>query len=193
MFGFRTIPVGRMSITYGAAGDPAAPAAEIISAFRREYQLIWSLEVELRDAAEKWRRAADPDTVQLSATYERKERAAAREDRTIPVTSARIDVVVSARPRSVSMLRLGECSGFQVRQDGVLVTVLARHMGPEFPDIVRLTDLEPMIAARYSIDREAIAAALAKTPALVEELRRRGWIDGKEERDDHAEPGHASS
>jgi hypothetical protein len=50
----------------------------------------------------------------------------------------------------------------------------ARHLGPEFPEIVRLTDLEPMISARYRIDREATAAALAKAPALVEELRRRG-------------------
>lgn len=33
----------------------------------------------------------------------------------------------------MSMLRLAELSAFQVRHEGMLVTVLTRHIGPQFP------------------------------------------------------------
>lgn len=42
------------------------------------------------------------------------------------------------------------------------MTVLARHMGPEFPDIVRLTDLEPMLSALEHPDMELISAVLTE-------------------------------
>jgi hypothetical protein len=52
-------------------------------------------------------------------------------------------------------------SAFEVHHEKVLVIVLARHMGLEFPEIVRLTDLEPMISRLERPDREEIAAAFA--------------------------------
>lgn len=77
------------------------------------------------------------------------------------VTSATIDIVVSGRRRPVSMLRLGKFSAFQVRDEGVLVTVLASRIGPQFPDIMRLTDLQPMLSVLEHPDTAVIAAALA--------------------------------
>lgn len=151
MLGFRTA-VQTMSIRYGDAADPRAPAAEIISDFHRDYH-DRDLEDELLDAAGKWARPADaPDAVAGDGRVS---------DARPEVTPATIDVVVSGRRRRVSMLRLGEFSAFQVRHEGVLVTVLTRHTGPQLPDIVRLTDLEPMLSELEHPDTEVIAAALA--------------------------------
>ncbi len=170
----RPSPVLRMSIIYRDTADPAAPAAEVTSAFYRDYQHIWDLETELRDAVLKWAEQAEaPEAFDPSGPFARTLRAAARDDRTVPVTKARVDVVVSGCRQSVSMLGLGDCGAFQIREEGVLVTVVARHMGPESPEIVRLTDLEAMIAARSHIDRDAIVATLSKAPAYGAELRRR--------------------
>jgi hypothetical protein len=191
MLGFR-VAVGRMSIIYGDAGDPAAPVAEITSAFHREWQHIWDVETELRDAVLKWAELAEaPEAFDPYGPHARGLRAAARANRSVKVTKASIDVVASGGRHRAELLGLGECSAFRVRQDDVQVTVVARHLGPEFPEIVRLTDLEPMISARYRIDREATAAALAKAPALVEELRRRGWSSST--RNQTGEPGGPES
>jgi hypothetical protein len=172
--GFATVlglrnPVQTMSILYGHAADhsgpadPFTPTAEIISDFHQNYQ-DHDLEDDLLAAARKWTSrvpAPDPATGAARATGARPE-----------VTSATVDVVVSGRRRPVSMLRLGVCSAFQVRDDGVLVTVLTTHMGPPFPDIVRLTDLEPMLFALEHPDREAIAAAFAeKRRQQIEQMR----------------------
>ena len=52
------------------------------------------------------------------------------------------------------------------------MTVIARHIGPEFPEISRLADLEPMIYELEHPDREAIAAAFAeKRLRQIEEMR----------------------
>lgn len=152
-------PVQTMSILYGHGGDPSAladpfaPAAEIISDFHRDYQ-DRDLEEDLLAAVRKWAsrgQTPDPATGAAQASGTRPE-----------VTSATVDVVVSGRRRPVPLLRLGECSAFQVRDESVLVTVLAARMGPQFPDIVRLTDLEPMLFTLEHPDREAIAAAFAE-------------------------------
>lgn len=45
------------------------------------------------------------------------------------------------------------------------MTVLANRMEPEFPEIARLTELEPMISAQCHIDREATAAAFTRVSA----------------------------
>ena len=144
LLGLRT-PVHTMSISYGDPTQSSAPGSEIISDFHRDYQ-DRDLEEALLEAAatwagDRWIGGSRPE-----------------------VTSATIDVVVSARRRSVSMLQLGDFSAFQVVEDRVLVTVLARHMRPQFPDIVRLriADLEPMISAMEHPDREAVAAAFAE-------------------------------
>lgn len=149
--GFRTA-VWTMSIRYGDAADPAAPAAEITSDFHPEYQ-DRDLEEALRHAAAAWaERAGAPGAVARDGQ--------AGDTRT-EVTSATIDVVVSGRRRPASVLRLGEFSAFQVGEDGVLVTVRARHMGLRFPDIVRLTDLEPMLSDMENLDAKLIAEAIA--------------------------------
>jgi hypothetical protein len=152
VLGFCT-PVQTMSIRYGDPADPLAPVTEVISDFHRDYQ-DRDLEGSLLDAARKWAgRAAAPDPV--------------AEDRPVggpraEIISAISDVVVSGRRRPVSVLRLADCSAFQVAEEGVLVTILARHLGPELPDIARLTDLDPMLSALEHPDRELIAAALAE-------------------------------
>jgi hypothetical protein len=70
------------------------------------------------------------------------------------------------------MLRLAGFSAFQAGDDGVLVTVLARHIGSQLPDLVRLTDLEPMLSALEHPDRELIAAALAdRRRQHIEQMR----------------------
>jgi hypothetical protein len=153
ILGLRTA-VQTMSILYGDAADPLAPAARIISDFHLEYQ-DRDLQEALLDAAGKWAgRAEAPEAAVGGDGRVGGSRA--------EVTSATIDVVVSGRRRPVSMLRRGEFSAFQAGEEGVLVTVLARHMEPQFPDIVRLTDLEPMLSVLEHPDRELIAAALAE-------------------------------
>jgi hypothetical protein len=151
VLGFRA-PVWAMSILYGDAADPSAPLAEITSLFHRELQ-DRDLKDELIDGASEWRRwAAEPDAVAGAA------RAVGTQ---AEVTSGTIEVVISGARRAVPMLRQGEMSAFEVRHGKVLVTVLARHMGPEFPEIVRLADLEPMLSRHEHPDREEIATAFA--------------------------------
>lgn len=144
LLGFRTA-VRTMSIRYGDAADPLAPAAEVISDFHREYQ-DRDVRAALLDASAAWAGPAEaPDAASPAE-----------------VTSAAIDVVVSGRRRPVSLLRLGKSSAFQVREEGVLITVLARNTEPQFPGLARLTDLEPMLSGMENIDRELMAAALAE-------------------------------
>jgi hypothetical protein len=163
MLGLRS-PVHTMSISYGGAADPpTAPAAEIISDFHRDYQ-DRDLAEALLEAAAEWAGRADlPDAVDADA-----QASGSRPE----VTSATLDVVVSGRRRLVPMLGLGEFSAFQISDEGVLVTVLARRMGPEFPDIVRLSDLEPMLSATEDLDRATVAAALAESRRQhIEQMR----------------------
>lgn len=162
VLGFSTA-VQTMSIRYGHPADPLAPAAEVISDFHRDYQ-DRDLEESLLDAASNWaRRAAspDPDTDDRPVTGSRAEAA-----------SAINDVLVSGRRRPVPVLRLANFSALQIGEEGVLVTVLARHLGPELPDIVRLTDLEPLLAVLEHPDRDMIAAALAEQRRRHIELMR---------------------
>ena len=88
------------------------------------------------------------------------------------VTPTAIDIVVSGRRRQVPALRLGQFSAWQIGEQGVLVTLLARHMGAEFPDIVRLADLRPMLAALENPDRGLVAAAIAEMRRQHIEQRR---------------------
>jgi len=83
-------------------------------------------------------------------------------DRRPEVTSVTVDVVVMGRRRPVTMLQRRGVSAFQLREGRVLVTVLARHLGPQFPDIVRMSDLGPMLFGAGAPDEEAIAAAFAE-------------------------------
>lgn len=152
LLGLRTA-VWTMSIRYGDVAAPLAPAAEIISDFHREYQ-DRDLEEALLEAAGKWpRRAQAADAVAGDGRA-----GGSRAD----VTSATIDVVLSGRRRPASMLRLAEFSAFQVSDEGVLVTVLARNFESELPDILRLDDLEPMLSVLEHPDKEVIAAALGE-------------------------------
>lgn len=156
MLGLRA-QVHTMSIDYGEAVDPAsAPAAKIISDFHRDYQ-DRDLEEALLKAAGLWAGRQDAPDVLAADGPASGFRAG--------IMSAAIDVVVLGRRRPVSLLRLEEFSAFQIGEEGVLVTVLARDVGPQFPDIVRLrrADLEPMLSAMENPDRDLIAAALAET------------------------------
>ena len=114
-----------MSIGYGDSADLAAPTAEIISDFHQEYQ-DRDLEEALWRAAGKWAGRAET----LGAAADGKAGDASAE-----VTSGMAHVVVSGRQRPAPVLRLGEFSAFQVTEEGVLVTVVARHMGVRFPDV----------------------------------------------------------
>jgi hypothetical protein len=149
ILGLRTA-VYTMSISYGDRDDPRAPAALIISDFHRDYQ-DRDLEDELRHSASRWgspARAPDPGP----------EDSGTRPD----IISVSIDVTVTSSRRPLSLLRLREFSAFQFREGSVLVTVLARHLEPQFPGIVRLTDLEPLLSPLEHPDKEAIAAAFAE-------------------------------
>jgi len=162
MLGFRTA-VQTMSIRYGDAADPSAPAAEIISDFHHDYQ-DRDLEEALLDATAEWGGRADapgPQAAGMQVGGSRPE-----------VTPTVIDVVVSGRRRQVPALRLGQFSALQIGEQGVLVTLLARHMGAEFPDIVRLADLRPMLAALENPDRGLVAAAIAEMRRQHIEQRR---------------------
>jgi hypothetical protein len=165
MLGLRTA-VRTMSICYGDRADPMASTAEIISGLHKDYQER-DLEEEFRERLGDWAECAGqpaaPDAVAEDDQVG---------DSRPAVTSATIDVVVAGRRRPVSLFRLGEFSGFQLRDEGVLVTVLARHMGSQFPDIVRLTDLEPMLSAMEHPDTDVIAAALAEMRRQHIEQRR---------------------
>jgi hypothetical protein len=148
-------PVHTMSIGYGDTADPQATAAEIISAFHRDFQ-DRDLDEVLLEAPARW--AGQEDELGWVGADEPIGRSEAG------ITSETIDVVVSGRRRPVSLLRLGDFSAFQENEEGVLLTVIARHMGTQVPDIVRLgpADLEPMLAAMENPDQEVIAAALAE-------------------------------
>lgn len=162
ILGLRTA-VHTMSVCYGDRADPLASAAKIFSDFHQDYQHR-DLEEELRHAVGQWgRRAEAPDVVPEDGTAG---------DSPNDVTSVTIDVVVAGGHRAVSTLRLQELSAFQFRDEGVLVTVLARHMGPQFPDIVRLTDLGPMLSALEHPDKDMIATALAEMRRQHIEQRR---------------------
>ncbi|HTA14941.1 MAG TPA: hypothetical protein VK781_08805 [Solirubrobacteraceae bacterium] len=139
MLGART-PVHTMSMRYGDAADAQAPAAEIISDFHREMQ-DRDLEETLRDAPEEWTGPTEDD-LDLDALTRSWQDSDSQPD----IASATIDVVVLGRRRPVPMLLLGDFSAFQFSEGGVLVTIVARHMEPQFPDIVRLSDLEPLIS-----------------------------------------------
>lgn len=155
--------VWTMSILYGDAADPSAPLAEITSLFHRKLQGR-DLEDALIDGASEWRRWAAALDAVAGAVQAGGTRA--------EVTSGTVEVVVSGTRRVVPILRLGEMSAFEVRHEKVLVTVLARHMAPEFPEIVRLTDLEPMLSRHEHPDREEIAAAFAlERRQRIEEMR----------------------
>ena len=152
VLGFRTA-VQTMSIRYGDPADPLAPAAQVISDFHWDYQ-DRDLQESLLHAVSNWAgRAAsqDPAAGDMPVSGSRAE-----------VTSAINDVVVSGRRRPVPVFRLADFSALQIGEEGVLVTVLARHLGPELPDIVRLTDLEPMLSALEHPDRDVIATAFAE-------------------------------
>jgi hypothetical protein len=162
ILGLRTA-VHTMSICYGDRADPLAAAAEIVSDFHHDYQ-DRRLDEELRDAAGRWGRHAEPSDVvpedgQVGHTP----------PKVTPVTT---DVAIAGRLRPLAMLPLGDFSAFQFRDEGVLVTVIARHMGPQFPDIVRLTDLEPMLSAMEHPDKELIATAFAEMRRQHIEQRR---------------------
>lgn len=162
ILGLRTA-VYTMSVCYGDRADSLASAAKIVSDFHRDYQHR-DLEEELRYAAGQWGRQAEaPDVVPEDGKAG---------DSQNDVTSVTIDVVVAGRHRAASTLRLREFSAFQLRDGGVLVTVLARHMGSQFPDIVRLTDLEPMLSALEHPDKEVIATAIAEMRRQHIEQRR---------------------
>jgi hypothetical protein len=153
LLGLRT-PVHTMSIGYGNPTDPSTPAAKIVSDFRGVYQ-DRDLEKSLLEAAATW--AGD------------RRASGSRPD----ITSAIIDVVISDRRRPVSIVRLGQLSAFQVVEEKVLVTVLARHL-PLFPDIVRLrlSDWMPRLSAMEHIDADALAAAWAEARRLRTEQMR---------------------
>jgi hypothetical protein len=164
VLGLRTA-VHTMSVRYGDADSASAPAARIISDFHRDYR-DRDLEEMLRQAAAGWagqqdaRDARDADG-QVSGSRPK-------------ITPAAIDVVVSGRRRPVSLLRLGEFSAFRIREGGAVGTVLTRHLGPQFDDIVRLrpADLEPMLSAMENPDQELIAAALAEVRRRhIEQMR----------------------
>jgi hypothetical protein len=162
VLGFRTA-VRTMSIRYGDAADPLAPAAEVISDFHREYQ-DRDLREALLDTSGTWAGPAEaPDAADADGQVR---------DSRAEVTPAAIDVTMSGRQRPASVLQLGRFTAFQLREEGVLVTVLARHMGPQFPGIVRLTDLEPMLSKMENIDTELVAEALAeKRREHLEQMR----------------------
>lgn len=163
VLGLRT-PVRTMTVIYGDTVEPPAPAARIISDFHRDYQ-DRDLEQALLDAALEWRGQVETAGGGARATSDQAE-----------LRSETVDIFVSGTRRPVSMLVLTEFSAFQVRDEGVLVTVLARHMGRAFPEIVRLTDLEPMLVALEHPDREVIAAAFAEVRRRrVEQMRDQTW------------------
>lgn len=53
---------------------------------------------------------------------------------------------------------LGDYSGLQFREEGVLVTIVARNLGVELPPIVQIADLELCLQVRGEIDQKDIAA-----------------------------------
>ncbi len=167
VLGLRTA-VWTMSIFYGDVTDHSVPAVRIISDFHRPMQ-DRDLEVALVEAAGEWPGPrAWPDATAGPGRAGGTRAGGTRAE----VTSETAEVVVSGTAGPVHILRLGEMSAFQFRREGVLVTVLARHLGSEFPDIVRLADLGPMISGLEHPDREAIAAAFAeKRRRQIEKMR----------------------
>jgi hypothetical protein len=126
---------------------------EMESDFHREYH-DRDLREAFLDVSGAWAgRAGAPEAVAAKGQVE---------DSWAEVGVATIDVVVSGRRRPVPVLRIGRFSAFQVREEGVLVTVLASNMELRFPGLVRLTDLELMLFAMENIDTELIAEALAE-------------------------------
>lgn len=96
--GFRTA-VRTMSIRYGDAADPLAPAAEVISDFHREYH-DRDLREALLDASRTWAgRAGAPGALLAGGQAT---------DPQAEVTPEEADVVVTGRRRHVPVLRLGK-------------------------------------------------------------------------------------
>jgi hypothetical protein len=145
--------VHTMSVSYGHTADPRAPAAVIISDLHRDYQ-DRDLQDALMETVAQW-----PVPAEAADAAGGEPAAGSRPE----ITTARIEVVVSGGRRAVFLLRLGDLSAFQTYEEGVLVTVMGRHIAPELPELVRLrsADLEPMLSAMENPDKELIGAALA--------------------------------
>jgi hypothetical protein len=155
VLGFRAA-VWSMSISYGDVADRAAPAAMVYSDFHHQSHEARNLEETMLGVASRWRdQATAPGGVAAAAGIGEGQGSAGPTG----LTSARCEVSISGVRRQVPLLRLAEFSAWQSSHDKVLVTVVARHMDAEFPELVRLADLEPMIQPLEHPDRNAIAAA----------------------------------
>lgn len=144
-------PVWGMTVEYGARSDRAAPFAVVISDFR----WLPSSERLAADAVE-WQMTKDMPEPDSQAEPAGKVSEAS-------TTSRQITVVGSSR--TVPSIRVGDYEGLQFREDGVLVTIVARNAGSDLPEIGRLDDLEPLLRDMENVNREDISAWFAATRA----------------------------
>jgi hypothetical protein len=69
------------------------------------------------------------------------------------------EITVRGLRRSVASVDHGDYRALQFDDDGVLVTVVTRHLQwSDLPELVRIDDLEPYLRPLEHIGREAVAA-----------------------------------
>lgn len=135
-----------MILRYGDVSDQAAACIEIISDFSRDVQEARPVENELvrvmeRDNAVK----LDGDSLEPDLRY---------------LEPGSVDVTVQGAHRTVPMVAFVRHCAFQFKAEDILVTVVARKLPADLAGLVRLTDLEPLLAGMIGMKdrRDELAA-----------------------------------
>jgi len=143
-------PVYRtMALEYGLITDGSTPYIEVISDFHRddpddERTIEDALEWVIERASEDDPRAYDDLNREIILD---------------PAALGTADITVRGARRAVPTGTHGEYKALQFEDDGVLVSVVTRHLQwSGLPELVRIDDLEPYLRPLDNLDPQAVAA-----------------------------------
>jgi hypothetical protein len=138
-----------MALHYGLIKDKATSYIEVISDFHRENP---NDERTIEDALEWVTGRANSDDPHGDGKQ-------IREIILDPAALGTADITVRGVRRALPTGNHGDYSALQFEEDGVLVSVVTRHLRwSDLPDVVRLDDLEPFFRPLEELDPQALAA-----------------------------------
>jgi hypothetical protein len=138
-----------MALEYGLITDGSTPYIEVISDFHRddpgdERTIEDALEWVIERATEADPRASDDLNREIILD---------------PAALGTAGITVRGARRAVPAGTYGEYKALQFDDDGVLVSVVTRHLQwSDLPEVVRIDDLEPYLRPLDDLDPQAIAA-----------------------------------